>query len=118
MTIQNAVRRLREEGWVDSRVGSGVYVKEQAKLPAPDDTEHPLATRLSDPRRLLASSVQRSASELARHKAPQKLVRPHLAKGGLRTTAHVTMSSGVRGGPHDAHRCPSPASARRSHLVV
>ncbi|URN01210.1 HD domain-containing protein [Actinomadura madurae] len=43
MTVQNAVRSLREEGWVDSRVGSGVYVKEQAKLPAPDDAEHPLA---------------------------------------------------------------------------
>ncbi|WP_285697424.1 HD domain-containing protein [Actinomadura sp. NBRC 104412] len=43
MTVQNAVRSLKEEGWVDSRVGSGVYVKEQAKLPTPDDTEHPLA---------------------------------------------------------------------------
>lgn len=43
MTVQNAVRTLKEEGWVDSRVGSGVYVRNQAKLPTPGDTEHPLA---------------------------------------------------------------------------
>src|SRR5262249_22521731 len=43
MTVQNAVRTLKEEGWVDSRVGSGVYVRDQARLPTPNDTEHPLA---------------------------------------------------------------------------
>lgn len=43
MTVQNAVRTLKEEGWVDSRVGSGVYVRDQARLPTPDDTKHPLA---------------------------------------------------------------------------
>ncbi|WP_395110737.1 HD domain-containing protein [Actinomadura sp. SCN-SB] len=43
MTVQNAIRTLKDEGWVDSRVGSGVYVREQAKLPAPNATEHPLA---------------------------------------------------------------------------
>lgn len=42
-TVQNAIRSLKEEGWVDSRVGSGVYVREQAKLPTPNDVEHPLA---------------------------------------------------------------------------
>ncbi|WP_289008514.1 HD domain-containing protein [uncultured Thermomonospora sp.] len=43
MTVQNAIRSLREEGWVDSRVGSGVYVREQAKLPTSADAKHPLA---------------------------------------------------------------------------
>ena len=43
MTVQNAVRSLKEEGWVDSRVGSGVYVREQARLPMPDDSRHQLA---------------------------------------------------------------------------
>ncbi|MFB4320706.1 HD domain-containing protein [Actinomadura sp. 21ATH] len=43
MTVQNAIRTLKEEGWVDSRVGSGVFVREQARLPTPDDTKHPLA---------------------------------------------------------------------------
>jgi putative hydrolase of HD superfamily len=43
MTVQNAIRSLREEGWVDSRVGSGVYVREQAKLPTPDNSPHPLS---------------------------------------------------------------------------
>lgn len=43
MTVQHAIRSLREEGWVDSRVGSGVYVRDQAKLPTPADTRHPLA---------------------------------------------------------------------------
>lgn len=43
MTVQNALRTLREEGFVDSRTGSGVYVRDQATLPGPVDTEHPLA---------------------------------------------------------------------------
>ncbi len=43
MTVQNAIRTLREEGWVDSRVGSGVYVRDQARLPVPEGDTHPLA---------------------------------------------------------------------------
>lgn len=43
MTVQHAIRTLREEGWVDSRVGAGVFVRDQARLPTPDDTRHPLA---------------------------------------------------------------------------
>lgn len=43
MTVQTAIRTLRDEGFVDSRTGSGVYVREQAKLPAPTDKEHALA---------------------------------------------------------------------------
>jgi putative hydrolase of HD superfamily len=43
MTVQTAVRTLREEGFVDSRSGSGVYVREQASLPTPDGTESALA---------------------------------------------------------------------------
>lgn len=43
MTVQHALRKLGEEGFVDSRAGSGVYVRDQARLPGPDDTEHPLA---------------------------------------------------------------------------
>lgn len=43
MTVQNAIRTLREEGWVDSRVGSGVYVRDQARLPTPEGDTHPLA---------------------------------------------------------------------------
>ena len=41
MTVQNAVRTLREEGWVDSRPGSGVYVRDQARQPV--SGTHPLA---------------------------------------------------------------------------
>lgn len=43
MTVQHAIRTLKEEGWVDSRVGSGVYVREQARLPTPNGDKHPLA---------------------------------------------------------------------------
>jgi putative hydrolases of HD superfamily len=33
MTVQTAIRTLREEGFVRSRTGSGVYVRDQASLP-------------------------------------------------------------------------------------
>ena len=42
MTVSAAIRTLREEGFVRSRTGSGVYVREQASLPAPGDEDHPL----------------------------------------------------------------------------
>ncbi len=42
-TIQDATRQLREEGWVRTQSGSGVYVREQATLPVPEGQEHPLA---------------------------------------------------------------------------
>jgi 5'-deoxynucleotidase YfbR-like HD superfamily hydrolase/DNA-binding transcriptional regulator YhcF (GntR family) len=41
-TVGSAIRVLRDEGFVDSRAGSGVYVREQARLPVPD-RDHPLA---------------------------------------------------------------------------
>jgi putative hydrolases of HD superfamily len=43
MTVQTAVRTLREEGFVRSRTGSGVYVRDQASLPAPGQQDHVLA---------------------------------------------------------------------------
>src|SRR5262249_24729472 len=43
MTVQTAIRTLREEGFVNSRTGSGVYVRDQASLPAPDGAAQPLA---------------------------------------------------------------------------
>jgi putative hydrolase of HD superfamily len=43
MTVQTAIRTLREEGFVRSRPGSGVYVQDQASLPVPEDEKHPLA---------------------------------------------------------------------------
>jgi putative hydrolases of HD superfamily len=43
MTVQTAVRTLRDEGFVRSRAGSGVYVRDQASLPGPADSDHPLA---------------------------------------------------------------------------
>lgn len=43
MTVQTAVRTLREEGFVRSRTGSGVYVRDQASLPAPSQADHVLA---------------------------------------------------------------------------
>jgi putative hydrolase of HD superfamily len=42
MTVSAAIRTLREEGFVRSRTGSGVFVREQASLPAPGDEDHPL----------------------------------------------------------------------------
>jgi putative hydrolase of HD superfamily len=43
VTVGNAVRTLREEGFVRSKTGSGVYVRDQASLPVPGETDHPLA---------------------------------------------------------------------------
>ena len=43
VTIGNAIRTLREEGFVRSKTGSGVFVREQASLPVPGETDHPLA---------------------------------------------------------------------------
>jgi len=43
VTIGNAIRTLREEGFVRSRTGSGVYVRDQASLPVPGENDHPLA---------------------------------------------------------------------------
>jgi putative hydrolases of HD superfamily len=43
MTVQTAVRTLSDEGFVRSRAGSGVYVRDEASLPAPGEGDHPLA---------------------------------------------------------------------------
>lgn len=43
MTVQAAMRTLREEGFVRTRAGSGVYVRDQASLPGPENGEHALA---------------------------------------------------------------------------
>ena len=43
MTVTAALRTLREEGFVRSQSGSGVYVRDQANLPAPPGEDHPLA---------------------------------------------------------------------------
>jgi putative hydrolase of HD superfamily len=43
MTVQTAIRTLRDEGFVDSRAGSGVYVRDRASLPAPTGEDQPLA---------------------------------------------------------------------------
>lgn len=43
VTVGAAVRTLREEGFVRSRTGSGVFVRDQATLPTPEGHEHPLA---------------------------------------------------------------------------
>lgn len=42
-TIGSAIRILREEGFVRSRAGGGVYVSGQASLPTPPGETHPLA---------------------------------------------------------------------------
>src|SRR5579859_784475 len=42
MTVQTAIRTLRDEGFVRTRTGSGVYVRDQASLPGPAE-DHPLA---------------------------------------------------------------------------
>jgi putative hydrolases of HD superfamily len=43
MTVQRAIRTLADEGFVRTKGGSGVYVRDQASLPSPEETEHPLA---------------------------------------------------------------------------
>jgi putative hydrolase of HD superfamily len=43
VTVGNAIRTLREEGFVRSKTGSGVYVRDQASLPVPGESDHPLA---------------------------------------------------------------------------
>jgi putative hydrolase of HD superfamily len=43
MTVQTAIRTLKDEGFVRTLSGSGVYVRDQASLPAPGDKDHPLA---------------------------------------------------------------------------
>lgn len=42
-TVANAIRKLADEGFVRSRTGSGVFVRDQASLPVPGDRDHPLA---------------------------------------------------------------------------
>src|SRR5262249_38641238 len=43
MTVATAIRTLRDEGFVRSRTGSGVFVRDQASLPASGEEDHPLA---------------------------------------------------------------------------
>lgn len=43
MTVMNALKTLRQEGFLDSRPGVGVYVREEARLPGPENAAHPLA---------------------------------------------------------------------------
>jgi putative hydrolases of HD superfamily len=43
VTVSKAVRVLKDEGYVRTRSGGGIYVTEAASLPAPAGTEHPLA---------------------------------------------------------------------------
>jgi 5'-deoxynucleotidase YfbR-like HD superfamily hydrolase len=43
MTVRAAIDVLRDELFVESRTGSGVYVRAQASQPVPDGQEHPLA---------------------------------------------------------------------------
>jgi putative hydrolases of HD superfamily len=42
MTVQTAIRKLGDEGFVRTRTGSGVYVRDRASIPLPD-VNHPLA---------------------------------------------------------------------------
>jgi 5'-deoxynucleotidase YfbR-like HD superfamily hydrolase len=42
-TVNSALRILRDEGFVSSRPGSAVWVREQASLPVPAGEQHPLA---------------------------------------------------------------------------
>lgn len=42
MTVHQAVRVLRDEGFVTSRAGSGVFVSSQPATPEPDHRQHPL----------------------------------------------------------------------------
>ena len=43
MTVQRAIRTLADEGFVRARRGSGVYVRDQASTPDPEEAGHPLA---------------------------------------------------------------------------
>jgi putative hydrolase of HD superfamily len=43
LTVTSAVRILQDEGFVRTKAGSGVYVRERASQPVLDDEEHPLA---------------------------------------------------------------------------
>jgi putative hydrolases of HD superfamily len=43
MTVTAAIRTLQDEGFVRSRAGSGVWVRDQASLPAPGGEDQPLA---------------------------------------------------------------------------
>jgi 5'-deoxynucleotidase YfbR-like HD superfamily hydrolase len=43
VTVRSALRVLRDEGFVRSLAGSGVYVSDEASLPAPAAEDHPLA---------------------------------------------------------------------------
>jgi len=43
MTVQKAIRTLADEGFVRTKSGSGVYVRDQASAPDPEEAEHPLA---------------------------------------------------------------------------
>jgi len=42
MTVQNAIRTLREEGYVRVVQGTGIFVRDQASMPVPTGDEHPL----------------------------------------------------------------------------
>jgi 5'-deoxynucleotidase YfbR-like HD superfamily hydrolase/DNA-binding transcriptional regulator YhcF (GntR family) len=42
-TVQRALRKLADEGFVRSRTGSGTYVRDLASQPVPHGQEHPLA---------------------------------------------------------------------------
>ncbi len=41
-TVNSAIRALRDEGYLRSRAGTGVYVESQASLPVPSAEDHPL----------------------------------------------------------------------------
>jgi putative hydrolases of HD superfamily len=43
MTVHQAIRTLRDEGFVTSRAGSGVFVSKQPAAPENDHREHPLS---------------------------------------------------------------------------
>src|SRR5918997_113230 len=43
MTVHQAVRTLRDEGFVTSRAGSGVFVSAQPAAPDPTQRDHPLS---------------------------------------------------------------------------
>ena len=43
VTVGSAIRILRDEGYVRSHAGSGVFVRDQAQLPADGREDHPLA---------------------------------------------------------------------------